>query len=256
MTREELAQFCIDNPHKSPAFQFYPDNWFGSRHITMMTPEQRGIHACLIFAAWLEPCCGIPENEVCLSARVSDDRKGVADEVLKMCWFLYKNFWFSERLLKERSKQINLSKVRISTGSLGGRPIKSKIYKEKPNANQLDSKQKPNDNQTEEEEEIENEDDKYKLERSEIISYLNHKIKSNYRPDSDGTAKHINARLEAGFTVSDFKTVIDKKANQWLSDEKMVKFLRPITLFSPEHFENYLNEPEKQIITQQKRVVI
>jgi uncharacterized phage protein (TIGR02220 family) len=92
--------------------------------------------------------------------------------------------------------------------------------------------------------------------RQEIIDYLNIKLKSHYRPDSEGTAGYINARLKAGFTVQDFKRVIDKKTAQWLSDEKMVKFLRPITLFSPEHFENYLNEPDQQVIQQTKKVCL
>ena len=47
--------------------------------------------------------------------------------------------------------------------------------------------------------------------------------------------------------TDDFKNVIDKKIHQWLTDEKMRKFIRPITLFAPSHFENYLNEPEKPV---------
>lgn len=151
MTREEKAQFCIDNKKGSPAFQFYPDNWWGSRHVAAMTAEQRGIHASLIFSAWLEPVCGIPENEVCLSARISDDKKNEAIKVLEWCWFLYGGFWFCERLLKERIKQIELSNIRVSTGSKGGRPLKSKAYKNKPIDNQLDSKQKPKITKSEEE---------------------------------------------------------------------------------------------------------
>ena len=163
MTREEKAQFCMDNPRHSPAFQFYPDNWWGSRHIAAMSIEQRGIHSSLIFSAWLENNCGIPENEVCLSARIPDSLKDSAFKVLEWCWFFYNGFWFCERLLNERIKQINLSKIRILSGSEGGRPLKSKINKSKPIDNQLDSKQKPNHNQTitnsEEEDVIENENE-------------------------------------------------------------------------------------------------
>ena len=163
MTREEKAQLCMDNPRHSPAFQFYPDNWWGSRHVAAMSIEQRGIHSSLIFSAWLENNCGIPENEVCLSARIPDSLKDSAFKVLEWCWFFYNGFWFCERLLNERIKQINLSKIRILSGSEGGRPLKSKINKSKPIDNQLDSKQKPNHNQTitnsEEEDVIENENE-------------------------------------------------------------------------------------------------
>ena len=128
MIREDKAQFCIDNPSSYPAFQFYPDNWFGSRHVSAMNIEQRGIHASLIFSSWLEKNCGIPENEVCLSARIPNETNCLF--VLSSCWFLYKGFWFCERLLKERIKLIELSLKRKEAGSYGGRPIKSKYYKQ------------------------------------------------------------------------------------------------------------------------------
>jgi len=41
--------------------------------------------------------------------------------------------------------------------------------------------------------------------------------------------------------LEDFKTVIDKKCVEWMNDEKMEKFLRPVTLFGPK-FESYLNQ--------------
>ena len=78
----------------------------------------------------------------------------------------------------------------------------------------------------------------------EIIAYLNEKAHTHFRSDTEG---HISARLSEGFTIDDFKNVIDKKIHQWLTDEKMRKFIRPITLFAPSHFENYLNEPEKPV---------
>lgn len=156
MTREEKAQYCIDNHRKSPAFQFYPDNWWGSRHVAAMDSRQRGIHASLIFSAWLEKNCGIPENEICLSARIPECEKPIAIQVLSWCWFLYENHWFCERLLDERIKQINLSSIRTCSGSKGGRPRISKIYKQKPIANQMDSKHKPKITKSEEEDEDEN----------------------------------------------------------------------------------------------------
>lgn len=75
----------------------------------------------------------------------------------------------------------------------------------------------------------------------EIIDYLNNKTNSNYRSDGKKTKDLIKARLNEGFTLDDFKRVIDNKVNSWGNDEKMVKFLRPETLFSNK-FESYLNE--------------
>lgn len=77
-----------------------------------------------------------------------------------------------------------------------------------------------------------------------IISYLNEKAATNYKASSKKTQSSINARLEEGFTVDDFKTVIDKKCADWLTTE-FEQYLRPSTLFGTK-FESYLNAPTKQ----------
>lgn len=87
--------------------------------------------------------------------------------------------------------------------------------------------------------------DKYKEQRAEIIDYLNKQAKKKYRTSTKATAKHINARLAEGFTVDDFKRVIDIKVSQWLNDDRMNAYLRPETLFSGK-FESYLNEQPKK----------
>lgn len=76
----------------------------------------------------------------------------------------------------------------------------------------------------------------------QIIDYFNRVCGTNYQYQSAGTAKHINARLNEGFTVGDFCKVIDKKYAEWHNDSYMCKYLRPQTLFNSEKFENYLNQ--------------
>lgn len=78
----------------------------------------------------------------------------------------------------------------------------------------------------------------------EIIEYLNQKSESNYRSKTASTRKYIKARFNEGFTIDDFKTVIDKKTKEWKGDEKWGRFLRPETLFGTK-FEGYLNQKEK-----------
>lgn len=75
----------------------------------------------------------------------------------------------------------------------------------------------------------------------EVIDYLNSVLGTGYRASSKKSASLINARLNDGFTVDDFKAVIDKKAAAWRDDPKMAKYLRPETLFGTK-FEGYLNE--------------
>lgn len=77
-----------------------------------------------------------------------------------------------------------------------------------------------------------------------IISYLNEKAGTSYKASSKKTQSCINARMEEGFTVEDFKTVIDKKCADWLTTD-FEQYLRPSTLFGTK-FESYLNAPTKQ----------
>ena len=74
----------------------------------------------------------------------------------------------------------------------------------------------------------------------EIVQYLNQKTNKNFKHTSKVTQRHIRARFAEGFTVSDFKQVIDNKCNDWLRDQKMKEYLRPETLFGTK-FESYLN---------------
>ncbi len=79
-----------------------------------------------------------------------------------------------------------------------------------------------------------------------IVGYLNEKTKSTYRTTTRETKRLIKARLNEGFIVDDFKTVIDKKTAVWFNDTKMKNYLRPTTLFGPK-FEEYLNEKVKGV---------
>ena len=72
-----------------------------------------------------------------------------------------------------------------------------------------------------------------------IVDYLNKAAGTNYRASTKATARHIEARLNEGFTTQDFFTVIDKKVAEWKGCE-MEKYLRPETLFGSK-FEGYLN---------------
>ena len=78
-----------------------------------------------------------------------------------------------------------------------------------------------------------------------VIDYLNNKTNSKYRPVAANT-DGICDRMIEGYTVEDCHKVIDNKAEQWLEDAKMVKFLNPITLFRQGKFDVYLNEPSKK----------
>lgn len=77
----------------------------------------------------------------------------------------------------------------------------------------------------------------------EIVDYLNQRTGKRYKYSSEATQKHIKARLREGFTLEDFKRVIDWKKSQWTGTDLEI-YLRPQTLFGTK-FESYLNETPK-----------
>lgn len=87
------------------------------------------------------------------------------------------------------------------------------------------------------EEDIEKETDKEIY--ISIVDYLNEKAGTGYKATSKKTQSCIHARLAEGFTIDDFKTVIEKKCAEWIGTE-WEKFIRPETLFGTK-FESYLN---------------
>ena len=82
----------------------------------------------------------------------------------------------------------------------------------------------------------------------EIVDYLNKSAGTNYRASSKKTRELIKARINEGYTLEDFKVVIEKKTRDWINDNKMKGYLRPETLFGTK-FEGYLNQPVKELTT-------
>lgn len=89
----------------------------------------------------------------------------------------------------------------------------------------------------------------------EIIAYLNEKTGKKLRWDVKSNQKEIKARFNEGYTLDDFKTVIDKKYNEWgrkptkeelqrgIKDMRI--YLRPKTLFGS-NFDVYLNQEQTE----------
>lgn len=88
----------------------------------------------------------------------------------------------------------------------------------------------------------------------EIIEYLNVKTGSKFKANTKPYIQAIRSRLKEGYTVDDFKTVIDKKCREW-KGTKLEKYLTPKTLFAPSHFDTYLNSNEMAAMTDTERKV-
>ena len=73
----------------------------------------------------------------------------------------------------------------------------------------------------------------------EVISYLNLKAKKNFKFDTASHHKFIKARLKEGYTLEDFKKVVDIMSAKWIGTE-YEQYLQPQTLFGNK-MDNYLN---------------
>lgn len=74
----------------------------------------------------------------------------------------------------------------------------------------------------------------------DVIDYLNQQTGKNYKSTTKKNQTVIRARTDEGFSLDDFKRVIDNKVAEW-KGANMEKYLRPETLFGTK-FEGYLNQ--------------
>ena len=75
------------------------------------------------------------------------------------------------------------------------------------------------------------------------IAYLNQVANKRYK-FVDKTKRLLLARFNEGYTLEDFKQVIDVKTEEWKDNPEFFKYLRPETLFGSK-FDSYLNQKPK-----------
>lgn len=155
------------------------------------------------------------------------------------------------KIFNNLRRPLEKSKKRSKCGSITKSNENQEENETKAKENQKEIKTKSNENQKENESKTHqdvNVNDNVDVnvnkitlaEIKGIIEYLNIKSNSHYKYSTDKTQTLIKARIKDGFTLDDFKIVIDKKCEEWLGTD-FEKFLRPETLFSNK-FEGYLNQ--------------
>jgi uncharacterized phage protein (TIGR02220 family) len=211
-----------NDKEKDPAVLFYTADFLvGVQGLTM---EERGQYITLLCLQHQQG--HLSEKTIFLSV-------GELSEDVKAKFLVDGNgLYYQYRMDKESAKREAFVSSRQANGQKGGRPPKPK-ENHMVNLNEIYEKPygKPNENLRENE----------NINR-DIIEYLNNKLGTKYSYTAIYISKHINARLAEGYTLEDFKTVIDKKYREWYGTE-FEKFLRPDTLFGTK-FTQYLNQIE------------
>lgn len=168
------------------------------------------------------------ELKLCMSFFINEGMISVVDDVYMLSnWSEYQNIEGMEKIREQN--RIRQAKYRE----------KQKLLLCNATGNATVTEGNAIDKETDKEEDKEKEEE-YKY----IVEYLNENADTNYKASSKKTKSLIHARINEGFTVDDFKKVIDNKCADWLGSE-FEKFLRPETLFGTK-FESYLNAPTKK----------
>lgn len=95
---------------KSPAFQFYPNDWLSSPSVAMMSPEYEGAYIRLLCYCWASGDCSIEDNDELLSrlSRLFQGWFNGGSTVVRKCFIPHPQkdgFLTNKRLLDEMHKQ-------------------------------------------------------------------------------------------------------------------------------------------------------
>lgn len=213
---------------KAPAFQFYPGDWIQDTRI--LTPVTRGIWIDMLCFMWRSEARGslsgtIEQLARMLSCNASEITHAVHElSVTKIADVTECNDFVTvtnRRMAREEKvRKQTLSRVKKFRNANEKRESNGPVTP--PSSSSSSKKDILSSVQ-------------------EVIEHLNAKSGKKFNPKTKSTVGHINARLSEGFTVDDFKHVINVKCEQWLKDPSMNKFIRPDTLFAGK-FEAYRNE--------------
>ena len=205
--------------NKDPAFMFYPSDFMLGTFL--MSDEEVGKYIRLL-------CLQHQQGHF-----TEDDFNSLGGSNPKIKSKFTKDddgLYYNERLDEEIEKRAAYKNKLRENGSLGGKSkgkakLEQGLSEAKAELKQDSSTRVENENINE---------------IKDVIEYLNSKLGTKYRYSTASIQKHIKARISEGATFEDFRTVIDKKYDEWMGTE-FAKFLRPETLFGSK-FHQYLNQ--------------
>ena len=142
----------MSSPAKSPAFQFYPNDWLSSTHIMLMTPAEEGAYIRLLAISWNNENCDLPDDDEQLAvlSRLGEGWFNGGSTKIRKCFKAKGNRLYNERLLEERKKQQEWREKSRQGGIKSGKSRNNKdLTKEgslKGGSQMVGTKREPNGN--------------------------------------------------------------------------------------------------------------
>jgi uncharacterized phage protein (TIGR02220 family) len=132
----------------------------------------------------------------------------------------YKEAFFLEKINDDQKNIASDFEVPLKPGAGAGEGVRTEIETGKNNVNHSKI---------------------YLEQANEILEFLNEKAVI-VNPPTPYNLNLIIDVLKSGATQKECFHVITKKSRQWIKDEKMKKFIRPSTIFSPDNYPKYSSE--------------
>lgn len=217
---------------KDPAFLMYYQDWLVGT--AFMSFQAKG--------AYMDILCHMADKGPLKTNDIEKICKGNFKEI----WpeisekFKQKNhFWVNEKLNEVMEKRKKFSESRRNN-RLGKNKIKQLVN----NTSLTSDKLVENENENENKDQIKIETEKeIKTLITTVIEFLNSKTGKKFKSSTKSTKESITARSREGYSLEDFKKVIETKFKEWTGGE-FEKYLCPETLFRATNFEKYLNQGE------------
>ena len=119
---------------KSPAFQFYPQDFISDLNVQVMPTEAIGAYILLLCHDWIEG--GIPDDDRILAiiTKTGDGWVNIKEHLFNTCSPLFKkrgNRYYNARLNKERQKQLAYRKAKSEAGKASVKARRARASKAK-----------------------------------------------------------------------------------------------------------------------------
>lgn len=112
--------------YKSPAFQFYAQDWLSDFKVRCLTYEQKGIYIELLAMSWIEPLTS-DLNRLAIAMQLQPDSIAI---IIDQFFYKEGDFFYNKKLEKYRAEKIKFIKDKKRAGKEGAEKRWNKTKKE------------------------------------------------------------------------------------------------------------------------------